>query len=124
MKNYSKNIESENRRNKMGKSPDFGTRKNILDISPDKIDLQKNLTYKRRTRNNYYNYNSLLILFLTNSFFHSFYKIWSYSSCYWSRLYFWKLTLFLLKSYWIGFNIHSFSQFLNLLILFFLLLIF
>ena len=58
MKNYSKNIENENRRNKMGKSPDFGTRKNILDISPDKIDLQKNLTYKRRTKNNYYNYNS------------------------------------------------------------------
>lgn len=58
MKNYSKNIENENRRNKMGKSPDFDTRKNILDISPDKIDLQKNLTYKRRTKNNYYNYNS------------------------------------------------------------------
>jgi hypothetical protein len=58
MKNYSKNIETENRRNKMGKSPDFGTRKNILEISPDKLDLQKNLTYKRRTKKNYYNYNS------------------------------------------------------------------
>ena len=57
MKNYSKNIENENRKSKIGKSPDFGTRMNILDMSPDKLDLQKNLTYKRRTKN-YNNYNS------------------------------------------------------------------
>lgn len=57
MKNYSKNIENENRKSKIGKSPDFGTRMNILDMSPDKLDLQKNLTYKRRTKNSY-NYNS------------------------------------------------------------------
>ena len=55
MKNYSKKSINNIKRENFGKSPNFGKRKNILDMSPDKNEFyeQKVLTYKKGMRNYY-----------------------------------------------------------------------
>ena len=75
MKNYSKNNRNTNRKENIGISPDFDRRKNILNISPDKIDnfQQKVLTYKKGIKNYYSkpksSYDFLKISFKVNNIF-------------------------------------------------------
>ena len=79
MKKYSK--KPINKRDNLGKSPNFGKRKNILDMSPNKADLydKKVLTYKKGLRNNFsknkktYNYKYLKINKKVNDIFISAY---------------------------------------------------
>ena len=77
MKNYSKKQINNIKRENFGKSPNFGKRKNILDMSPDKNEFyeQKVLTYKKGMRNYYskkrksYNYQYLKINYKVNDIF-------------------------------------------------------
>jgi hypothetical protein len=60
IKKYSKNSQNNIKRENIGQSPDFGRRKKILNISPDKTDLleKKVLTYKKGKKIYYSNINS------------------------------------------------------------------
>ncbi len=73
MKNYSK-ISPKNRRENLGKSPDFEKRNNLFDISQDNdLNKQKILTYKKGMKSFYLNkktsYNYLKINYEVNSIF-------------------------------------------------------
>ena len=77
MKKYSKKPINNIKRDNIGKSPNFGKRKNILDMSPNKADFydKKILTYKKGLRNNFsrnkktYSYKSLKINKKVNDIF-------------------------------------------------------
>ena len=60
MKRYSKNLPNRNRRANYEKSPDFGKRKNILELSPDKEQLYEKqvYTYKKGIKNHYLKKNN------------------------------------------------------------------
>lgn len=60
MKNYSKDTSNKTRRNNYEKSSDYGKRKNILSISPDKDDFYEKqiYTYKKGIKNHYLKSNN------------------------------------------------------------------